>query len=57
MSERGAAPEDRIELGSPERIVLSERDSERVLELLQHPPKPTSALIAAAWRRIVKRRL
>lgn len=31
-----------------ERTVLSGRDSERVLELLENPPKPTPALIAAA---------
>jgi uncharacterized protein (DUF1778 family) len=34
-----------------ERIVLSERDTVRVLELLENPPKPTPALIAAARRR------
>jgi uncharacterized protein (DUF1778 family) len=31
-----------------ERIVLSERDTGRVLELLENPPKPTAALIEAA---------
>jgi uncharacterized protein (DUF1778 family) len=31
-----------------ERIRLSARDSARVLELLEHPPKPTAALRAAA---------
>jgi uncharacterized protein (DUF1778 family) len=31
-----------------ERIVLSERDTARVLELLENPPKPTAALLAAA---------
>ena len=34
-----------------ERIMLSVRDSARVLELLEHPPKPTAALRAAARRR------
>lgn len=34
-----------------ERIVLSERDSARVLALLEKPPKPTRALLAAARRR------
>ena len=34
-----------------ERIVLTARDSVRVLELLEHPPKPTPALRAAAKRR------
>ncbi len=31
-----------------ERIILSERDTARVLELLENPPKPTEALLAAA---------
>ncbi|MGA3027981.1 MAG: DUF1778 domain-containing protein [Bryobacteraceae bacterium] len=34
-----------------ERITVSARDSIRVLELLEHPPKPTAALRAAAKRR------
>ena len=34
-----------------ERISLSARDSLRVLDLLEHPPKPTAALRAAAKRR------
>ena len=34
-----------------ERIVLSSRDTERVLQLLENPPKPTEALLAAARRR------
>lgn len=33
-----------------ERLRLSVRDSARVLELLEHPPKPTAALRAAARR-------
>jgi uncharacterized protein (DUF1778 family) len=33
-----------------ERITLTARDSARVLELLEHPPKPTAALRAAAKR-------
>ncbi|MEP7305853.1 MAG: DUF1778 domain-containing protein [Acidobacteriota bacterium] len=33
-----------------ERIRLSARDSGRVLDLLEHPPKPTAALRAAAKR-------
>ena len=37
-----------------ERIVLSERDTERVLELLENPPEPTPALLAAARRRIAR---
>jgi uncharacterized protein (DUF1778 family) len=31
-----------------ERVVLSERDSLRVLEVLEHPPTPNSRLIDAA---------
>ena len=38
-----------------ERITLSGRDSARVLELLEHPPKPTAALRAAATRRRSRR--
>jgi uncharacterized protein (DUF1778 family) len=34
-----------------ERIVLTRRDSERVLALLEAPPRPTPALLAAARRR------
>ena len=34
-----------------ERIVLTARDSRRVLDLLENPPKPTAALRAAAKRR------
>ena len=36
------------------RIVLSERDSARVLKLLGNPPRPTKALIVAARRRAGK---
>jgi uncharacterized protein (DUF1778 family) len=34
-----------------ERIVLSARDSIRVLDLLENPPRPAGALLAAAKRR------
>ena len=34
-----------------QRITLSARDSLRILELLENPPKPTIALKAAAKRR------
>jgi uncharacterized protein (DUF1778 family) len=34
-----------------ERISLTARDSARVLELLEHPPKPTAALRVAGKRR------
>jgi uncharacterized protein (DUF1778 family) len=35
-----------------ERLTLSERDSERVLDLLENPPRPSSKLLRAAkrWR-------
>ena len=31
-----------------EEVTLSQRDSLRVLDLLEHPPKPNSRLLAAA---------
>jgi uncharacterized protein (DUF1778 family) len=34
-----------------ERIILSERDTKRVLDLLESPPRPSRALIEAARRR------
>jgi uncharacterized protein (DUF1778 family) len=34
-----------------ERIVLSDRDTERVLKLLKNPSKPPAALLSAALRR------
>lgn len=37
-----------------ERISLTVRDSLRVLDLLEHPPKPTAALRAAAKRRMCR---
>ncbi|HEV3500183.1 MAG TPA: DUF1778 domain-containing protein [Bradyrhizobium sp.] len=39
----------------PKRIVLSDRDSKRVLKLLENPPKPTAALKAAARRRAAQK--
>ena len=47
---RNVLPVAREVVKRSERIVLSERDSKRVLELLETPPKPTHALIAAARR-------
>ena len=35
-----------------EKIMLSERDTLRVLELLENPPPPTPKLLAAARRRL-----
>lgn len=48
---RSVLPVAREVVRRSERIVLSERDSKRVLELLEQPPKPTEALVAAAKRR------
>ncbi|HUZ13258.1 MAG TPA: DUF1778 domain-containing protein [Caulobacteraceae bacterium] len=45
---RAALPAARDVVARNERIVLSERDTMRVLELLEHPPAPTDALRAAA---------
>ena len=52
---RSILPTARDVVDRAERIVLSERDTLRVLELLENPPKPTSALVAAARRRAKRR--
>jgi uncharacterized protein (DUF1778 family) len=51
---RKALPAAREVVDRAERIVLSERDSTRVLKLLENPPRPTKALLAAARRRARK---
>ena len=51
---RTVLPTAREVVARAERIVLSERDTERVLELLENPPEPTPALLAAARRRIAR---
>ncbi len=48
---RAALPAAEEVMARHERITLSARDSARVLELLENPPKPTAALRAAARRR------
>jgi uncharacterized protein (DUF1778 family) len=48
---RSVLPVARDVVDRAERIVLSERDTRRVLDLLENPPKPTKALRAAARRR------
>jgi uncharacterized protein (DUF1778 family) len=48
---RNILPVARQVVSRSERIVLSKRDSKRVLELLEKPPRPTAALLAAARRR------
>jgi len=51
---RNVLPAARNVVERTERIVLSERDTVRVLELLENPPEPTPALIAAARRRAAR---
>ena len=51
---RSALPAAREVVDRFERIHLSERDTARVLELLENPPKPTAALLAAARRRAAR---
>ena len=51
---RNVLPAARDIVDRSERIRLSERDSARVLELLENPPKPTAALLAAARRRVAR---
>ena len=49
---RSVLPIARDAVERAERIVLSERDTARVCELLESPPEPTPALMAAARRRV-----
>ncbi len=51
---RNVLPAAREVTDRAERIVLSERDTARVLELLENPPEPTPALLAAARRRAAR---
>jgi uncharacterized protein (DUF1778 family) len=48
---KSALPAARAVINRAERIVLSQRDTTRILKLLEDPPKPTPALLAAARRR------
>jgi len=48
---RCVLPAARDVIDRSERITLSKRDTVRTLELLENPPKPTSAMITAASRR------
>ncbi len=52
---RNVLPTAREVVDRAERIVLSERDTVRLLELLEHPPKPTPGLMAAARRRTARK--
>jgi uncharacterized protein (DUF1778 family) len=54
MAATGAATKARIELDRAARIVLSERDTLRVMELLENPPEPPPALMNAARRRAAR---
>ena len=45
---RTVLPEARAVIDRAERLALSERDSLKVLNLLEHPPKPTARLKRAA---------
>ena len=49
---RSVLPAARDVVERAERIVLSKRDSARVLKVLEKSPKPTRALLAAAKRQI-----
>lgn len=53
---RNVLPAAREVVDRAERIVLSERDTRRVLELLESPPEPPPALIAAARRRAARKK-
>jgi uncharacterized protein (DUF1778 family) len=48
---RAALPAAEKVMAKHQTIGLSARDSLRILELLENPPKPTPALLAAARRR------
>ena len=52
---RSVLPAAREVVDRAERIVLSERDTARVLALLEDPPRPTPALKAAARRRATRK--
>jgi uncharacterized protein (DUF1778 family) len=52
---RSVLPAARDVVDRAERIVLSELDSRRVLELLENPPKAAPALMAAARRRAARK--
>ena len=45
---RAALPHAKATIAGAEKLVLSERDSLRVLDLLENPPEPPERLIHAA---------
>jgi len=48
---RRVLPQAKEIVRQAERLLLSKRDSERVLRLLENPPKPKRPLVEAARRR------
>ena len=53
---RAVLPTARDVVERAQRIALSERDSLRVLDLLENPPALKPALLAAARRRVARNR-
>jgi uncharacterized protein (DUF1778 family) len=53
---RAVLPAARDVIEQAERLSLSKRDSLRVLDLLENPPAPTPALLAAARRHVARGR-
>jgi len=51
---RTVLPAAREVVDRAERIALSQRDTTRILDLLENPPPPTPALLAAARRRAAR---
>jgi uncharacterized protein (DUF1778 family) len=51
---RTVLPAAREVVDRAERIRLRERDTLRVLDLLENPPEPAPALLAAAQRRLAR---
>jgi len=49
---RTVLPRAESVVAAAENVALSERDSLRVLDLLEHPPAPPERLVAAARRRL-----
>lgn len=45
---RAALPRAQAVIAESEKLHLSERDSLRVLDLLEHPPEPTARLVRTA---------
>ena len=52
---RNVLPAAREVVDRVERIMLSKRDTVRVLRLLENPPKPSAALKSAARRRAARK--